>query len=142
MASSKCHTLVPIKMSMSSLTTMPNPRQTLSFSTIGKEQPLFKSVTRLNPVFRPVSRCGIFPMAQNVNTIKLDQIEIFCGKTCSIHKILKIYTNIVTYVFLSRPSTDQKKTLKKNCQHKFFAIFLSKAKTKIIKKITLKQQIC
>ena len=48
------NTLVPIKMSVSSLTTLHTPRQTLSFSTVSKEQPLFKSVTGLTPVFQPI----------------------------------------------------------------------------------------
>ena len=47
-------TLVPIKMSVSSLTELHTPQQTVSFSIISKEQPLFKSVTRLNPVFQPI----------------------------------------------------------------------------------------
>ena len=51
---SKPHTLVPIKMSVSSLTTLHTLRQTLSFSSISKEQPLFLSVTKLNPVFQPI----------------------------------------------------------------------------------------
>ena len=41
-------------MSVSSLTELHTPQKTLSFSTISKEQPLFKSVTRLNPVFKPI----------------------------------------------------------------------------------------
>ena len=57
---------------------------------------------------------------------------IFFWKTPSLHKILKLYTDIVTYVFLSRPSEGEEE--EKNYQHPFFAIFLSKAKTKIIKK--------
>ena len=44
-------TLVPIKISVSSLTELHTPCQTLSFSTVSKEQHLFQSVTRLNPVF-------------------------------------------------------------------------------------------
>ena len=47
-------TLVPIKMSVSSLTELHIPHQTLSFSIVSKEQSLFKSVTRLNPVFKPI----------------------------------------------------------------------------------------
>ena len=55
LAPSKPHTLVHIKMWVSSLTTLHNLCQTLSFSTISKEQHLFKSVTKLNPVFQPIS---------------------------------------------------------------------------------------
>ena len=47
-------TLVPIKMLVSSLTVLHTPRQTLGFSTVSKEQPLFKSVTRQNHVFQPI----------------------------------------------------------------------------------------
>ena len=54
LAPSKPHTLVIIKMLVSSLTTQHTPCQTLSFSTVGKNQPLFKSVTRLNPVFQHI----------------------------------------------------------------------------------------
>ena len=54
LAPSEPHTLVPIKMLVSILTTLHASRQTSGFSTIGKEQPWFKSVTRLNPVFQPI----------------------------------------------------------------------------------------
>ena len=47
-------TLVPIKMSMSSLTELHTPCQTFSFSTVGRKQHLFQSVTRLNPLFQPI----------------------------------------------------------------------------------------
>ena len=47
-------TLVPIKMSVSGLTEQHAPRQTLTFSIVSKKQPLFKSVTRLNPVCLPI----------------------------------------------------------------------------------------
>ena len=59
--------------------------------------------------------CGavFFLWPKMYKTLKLDKIEHFCGKTCSIHKILKIYTDSVTYVFLRRPSTEEKK-LKNN----------------------------
>ena len=44
----------------------------------------------------------------------------------------------MTYVFLNRPNTVKKKLKKKNHQHPLFEIFLSRAKTKIIKKKNLK----
>ena len=47
-------TLVTIRMSVSSLTELHTPCQTLSFITVSKEQHLFPSVTRLNPVFQPI----------------------------------------------------------------------------------------
>ena len=54
LALSKPQTLVPIKMSVSSLTTLHTSCQTLGFSTQSKEQPLFISVTGLNPMFQPI----------------------------------------------------------------------------------------
>ena len=36
------------------------------------------------------------------------KLSIFCGKTCSLHKIRKIFSDIVTYVFLSGPNTEKK----------------------------------
>ena len=47
-------TLVSIKMSVSSLLELHTPQQILSLSIVRKEQPLFKSVTRLNPVFQVI----------------------------------------------------------------------------------------
>ena len=47
-------------------------------------------------------------MAQNVKTLKLDKIEKNCWKTCYLHKIEKIYTDILTHVFLSKLSTKKK----------------------------------
>jgi hypothetical protein len=41
-------------MSVSSLTELHTPCQTLGFSIVSKEKPLFKSVTGLNPVFQPI----------------------------------------------------------------------------------------
>ena len=54
LAPSKPHTHVPINMLVSSLPTLHTLRQTLSFSPIGKEQPLFTSVIKLNNVFQPI----------------------------------------------------------------------------------------
>ena len=54
LAPSKPHNLVPIKMSVSSLTTLHTICRTLSFNTISKELPLSKSVTKRNPVFQPI----------------------------------------------------------------------------------------
>ena len=51
---SKPQTLVPIKMLVSSLTTLHTLRLPLGFITISTEQPLFKSVTKLNTVFQPI----------------------------------------------------------------------------------------
>ena len=55
-------------MSVSSLTELNTPRQTLSFSTVSKEQPLFKSVTRLNPVFQPILTITIITVNMGWNT--------------------------------------------------------------------------
>ena len=70
-------------------------------------------------------------MAKNLKTLILDKIEQFLLKTCILQKVLKMYTDMVTSVFLSRPSME-KNIKKSNHQHTFFAIFLSKAKTEII----------
>ena len=43
-----------LSMLVSSQTTLHTFSQTLIFSTTSKEQPLFKSVTSLNPVFQPI----------------------------------------------------------------------------------------
>jgi hypothetical protein len=61
-------TLVPIKMSVSSLTELHTPCQTLSFSTLSKEQPLFKSVTGLNHVFQPILTVTIVTVYMGWNT--------------------------------------------------------------------------
>ena len=61
-------TLVPIKMLVSSLTELHIPRQTLSSSIVSKEQPLFKSATRLNPVFQPLLTVTIVTVNMGWNT--------------------------------------------------------------------------
>ena len=60
--------LVSIKMSVSSLTELHTSRQTLSFSIVSKEQPLFFSVTRLNPVFQPILSVTIVTVNMSWNT--------------------------------------------------------------------------
>ena len=61
-------TLDPIKMSVSSLTELHTPCQTLGFSTLSKEQHLFKSVTQLNPVFQPILTVTIVTVNMGWNT--------------------------------------------------------------------------
>ena len=61
-------TLVPIKMLVSSLTELHTSHQTLSFSTVSKDQPLFKSVTRLNTVFQPILTVTIGTVNMGWNT--------------------------------------------------------------------------
>ena len=53
---------------MSSLTELHTLCQTLSFSTITKEQPLFKSVTGLNHVFKPILTVTIVTVDMGWNT--------------------------------------------------------------------------
>ena len=61
------NTLVPIKVSVSSLTEH-TPQQTLSFSIVSKELPLFKSVTKQNPVFQPILSVTIVTVNMGCNT--------------------------------------------------------------------------
>ena len=61
-------TLVPIKMSVYSSTELHTPCQTLSFSTLSKEQHLFQSVTRLNPAFQPILTVTIVIVNMGWNT--------------------------------------------------------------------------
>ena len=61
-------TLVPIKMYVSSLTELHTPWQTLSFSIVSKEQPLFKSVTRVNPVYQPILSVTMVTVDMGWNT--------------------------------------------------------------------------
>ena len=56
-------------------------------------------------------------MVQNIKMLILDKILQFLLKNINLHKILKIYTYIETYVFLSRPSMEKEKKKKKNHQH-------------------------
>ena len=55
-------------MLVSSLTELHTPRQTLGFSTVSKEQPLFKSVTRLDPVLQPILIFTIVTVNMGWNT--------------------------------------------------------------------------
>ena len=61
-------TLVPIKLLVSSVTELQTPCQTLSFSPVSKIQPLFKSVTRLNPIFQPILTVTIVTVKMGWNT--------------------------------------------------------------------------
>jgi hypothetical protein len=53
---------------VSSLTELHTPQQTLSFSILSKEQPLFKSVTGLNNVFQPILTVTIVTVNMGWNT--------------------------------------------------------------------------
>ena len=55
-------------MSVSSLTELHTPCQTSSFSIVSKEQPLFKSVAELNPVFHPILTVTIVIVNMGWNT--------------------------------------------------------------------------
>ena len=47
-------------------------------------------------------------MAKNVKMLKLDKIEHFLLKNMQFEQNSEMYTDIVTYVFLSRPSQEKK----------------------------------
>ena len=83
-------TQVPIKMLVSSLTELHTPRQTLGFSTISKEQPLFKSVTRQNPVFQSILTVKIVTVNMGWNTGFSSITNLY--KSCSLLTLLK--TNV------------------------------------------------
>ena len=80
--------LVPIKMSVSSLTELHTPRQTLSFSIVSKEQPLFKSATRLNPVFQSILTGTIVTVNMGWNTGF--SLVTYLNKGCSLLTVLKL----------------------------------------------------
>ena len=76
-----------LKMSVSSLTGLHTPCQTLGFSPVSKEQPLFKSVTRLNPVFQPIVTVTIVTVniARNTGFSPVTDLN----KGCSLLAMLK-----------------------------------------------------
>jgi hypothetical protein len=55
-------------MSVCSLTELHTPCQTLSFSTVGKEQHFIKSVSRMNPVFQLILTVTILTVNMGWNT--------------------------------------------------------------------------
>ena len=74
-------------MLVSSLTVLHTPCQTLGFSTVSKEQPLFKSVTRQNPVFQPILTVTIVTINMGWDTgFSLINISY---KGCSLLAVLK-----------------------------------------------------
>ena len=81
-------TLVPIKMLVSSPTKLHTPCQTLSFSTVSKEQHLFQSITRLNPVFHPILTVTIVTVNMGWNTGFSQVTDL--NKGCSLLKMLKL----------------------------------------------------
>ena len=80
-------TLVPIKMLVSSLTVLHTPGQTLGFSTVSKEQPLFKSVTRQNPVVKPILTVTIVTVNMSRKTGFSSINNLYKG--CSLLTVLK-----------------------------------------------------
>ena len=77
-----------------------------------------------------ITRIGIFPMAQNIKTIKLDKIEHFLLKSLQFYIKFWEYIRILwSMCFL------EDLICKKISSTSIFAIFLSKAKTKLIKKL-------
>ena len=99
-------TLVPIKMLVSSLTELHTPCQTLIFSTVSKEQHLFKLVTRLNPVFQPILTVTIVTVNMGWNT-GFNLVTDF-NKGCSLLMMLKLNVcrgvcssiRLDTYIFI------------------------------------------
>ena len=75
-------------MLVSSLTELRTPQQTLSFSIVSKEQPLFKSVTRLNPVFQPILTVTIVTVNMGWNTGFSLVTDL--NKCCSLLTVLKL----------------------------------------------------
>ena len=82
-------TLVPMKMSVSSLTELHTHRQTLCFSIVSKEQPLFKSVSGLNHVFKPILNITIVTVNMGWNTGFSLVTDL--NKCCSLLRVLKLY---------------------------------------------------
>ena len=75
-------------MYVSSLTELHTPCQTLGFSTVSKEQPLFKSVTRQNPVFQPILTVTIVTVNMGWNTWFSPVTDL--NKGCSLLTMLKL----------------------------------------------------
>ena len=73
---------------MSSLTELHTTSQTLRFSTVSKEQHLFKSITRLNPVFQPILTVTIATVNMGWNTEF--NLETDLNKGCSLPTMLKL----------------------------------------------------
>ena len=74
-------------MSVPSLTELHTACQTLGFSLVSKEQPLFKSVTGLNPVFQPILAVTIVTVNMGWNT--RFSLVTDLNKCCSLLKVLK-----------------------------------------------------
>ena len=79
---------VPIKMYVSSLTELHTPCQTLSFSTVRKEQHFLKSITRLNSVFQPILTYTIVTVNMGQNTGFSPVTDL--NKDCSLLTMLKL----------------------------------------------------
>ena len=77
-------------MLVSSLTVLHTPCQTLGFSTVSKEQPLFKLVTRQIPVFQPILTVTIVIVNMGWDT-GFSSIN-YSYKGCSLLTVLK--TNV------------------------------------------------
>ena len=80
--------LVPIKKLVSSITELHTPCQTLGLTTVSKEQRLFKSVTRLNPVFQPILTITIVTVNMGWNTGFSSATDL--NKGCSLLTMLKL----------------------------------------------------
>ena len=76
-------------MLVSSLTELHTPQQTLSFSILSKEQPLFKSVTRLNPVLQPILTVTIVTVNMGMGWNTGFSMVTDWNKCCSLLTVLK-----------------------------------------------------
>ena len=85
---------------MSSLIELHTPCQTLSLSTVSKEQHMFKSVIRLNPVFQPIFTVTIVTVNMGQNTGFSPVTDL--NKGCSLIIKLKLYVcrGVCSYVRL------------------------------------------
>ena len=85
---------------MSSLTELHTPCQTLSFSTVSKEQHLFQSVIRLNPVFQPILTVTIVTVNKGLNTGFSPVTD--WNKGCCLLKMLKlnVYQGVCSSIIL------------------------------------------
>ena len=119
-------TLVPIKMLVSSLTELHTPQQTLSFSINSKKQPLFNSVTGLNPVVQPILTVTIITVNLGWNTGFSLVTEL--NKCCSLLMVLKlnVWQGVCSSVRLDTKIFIGTSVL--NCQSLKTLFFLSKFK--------------
>ena len=113
-------------MLVSRLTELNTPRQTLGFSTVNKEQPLFKPVARQSPVFQSILTVTIVTVNMGRNTGFSPINNLYKG--CSLLTVLKtsvwrgkkLKDTTLTYIpkihTVNKTITNQKVTKKNGCQ--------------------------